>query len=97
MQNLELKAGELICFSTGEYSDYGYNGHFVVLQDVKSDEVSTVVKECKEDRKNREANGEYWFGDIHEMFIAQCIKRGWLLSIDCREIHIGSYNNLDLL
>lgn len=95
IQNISIKAGELICFSSGEYSDYSYRGHFVGLQDVQQDDMNELVESVKEDFAKLEEEPSY-YGDIRELFTSACIKRGWLLCIDCREIHIGSYGELEL-
>lgn len=78
---LDLKRGKLIVFSSGAYSDYSYLGNaFVVLQDVSEEQLREVEKETKE------ADNEYYPA---ETFIALCIKKGWLLEVELKEIHLG--------
>ena len=91
VQNLDIKAGELICFSEGEYSDYGYSGHFVALQDIARSQLWALAQSL---RDQEEDGGEY--GQAKEQYIPCMIANGWLLSINCREIHIGSYGSLDV-
>jgi hypothetical protein len=81
-QNVELNAGELVVFTQGEYSDYGFSGHFVALRDVSADEM--------------EALAVYGFYHASNSFLARAIQQGWLLSVNVREIHYGSYGDLNL-
>lgn len=84
-QNLYLKAGELIVFSEGEYSDYGYRGQYVALQNVSEEQLKEVG-----DKANEEGYGAV------DRFISMCIREGWLADINMREIHLGSYGDLIL-
>lgn len=86
-QNMELKAGHIIVFSEGEYSDYGYRGSYVCLQDVSHEELVSLAEDVK-------SIGERW-GQV-DTFEAECIKKGWLAIINIREIHLGSYGDLDV-
>ncbi len=93
MQNVELKAGELIVFSSGEYSSYGYDGHFVALRDVSNDEMLELVSALKAEESS---DPDELYGHARDSFIARAIQQGWLLSVNCREIHYGSYGELNL-
>lgn len=106
MTNTDLRArrGDLICFSSGEYSDYGYNGHFVCLEDLTTDHFRAAQRDaedrCKaietaQDAWTRES-GEPWpgSGDKQEAFIAALIRMGLLASVSVSEFHIGSYGEL---
>ena len=94
MQNVELKAGKLVTFSSGEYSDYYHLGSYVALQDVPYEEIQAVADEVKRAAQIADDNDE--FPDRHSMFQAALIRKGWLAVIDMDEIHIGSYGELDL-
>ena len=98
MQNLDLKAGELICFSEGAYSDYGYNGHFVVLQDVSESEMEQLARDLIAEESEMARTGTSGhYGFAKSAFIPRAIRNGWLLSVNCREIHTGSYGSLELI
>lgn len=86
-QNMELKAGHLIVFSEGEYSDYGYRGSYVCLQDISHEELVALADIVRE-------TGDRW--DQVDRFETECIKNGWLAIINVREIHLGSYGDLDV-
>lgn len=90
-QNLDLKAGELIVFSEGEYSDYGYQGAFVVLKDAKSDDLLAMAREiqAKEDE-------ELDWARKPDIFVSAVIREGYLAAIDLREIHLGAYGDLTI-
>lgn len=90
----EFTAGELICFSTGCYSDYSLCGHFVVLQDVPLDTLKSVQQKLEKESETMKEKGNYMY-DIHERFISALIREGFLASIPVREIHLGSYSELD--
>lgn len=100
-----IVAGTLICFSSGEYSDYGYCGHFVTLQELTNDglaeakekaEAAFAENDAKQDAWTRES-GEPYPQSIskQEAFIAALIRSGHLLSLAVWEIHLGSYGDLE--
>lgn len=78
-QNLSMKPGELIVFSFGMYSDYSYMGSFVVLRDIPETEMLQVAEMVNADH----------LPDAEDRFVAELIRRGCLLSINHREIHLG--------
>jgi len=87
---LPVEAGKLICFSTGEYSDYGYDGHFLTLEPLTRPMVEEVADKCR--ARCLEEDGY----DPKGYFIPELIKRGLIMIVDCQEIHIGSYGELDV-
>lgn len=102
--DMTIPAGSLICFSTGEYSDYGYAGHFVTLKDVTRERLTAarILAQQRIDEATAEwteESGEEphpsWL-DIHEVFIAELIRAGLLMAVNCHEMHIGSYGRLEL-
>ena len=86
-QNLDLKAGELLVFSTGSYSDYGYQGSYVVLRDIASAEMEEIATQINSD-------GDKY--DSQDRFQAELIRRGCLLTINMREIHLGDWGEVIL-
>lgn len=106
MEEIYVKAGKLFCFSEGEYSDYHYVGHFLALVDI----TTATVKQAKDNALKRIMSGEYRPNgdkiDISkdraikaaqlELFIPELIRQGVMLDVDCKEIYIGSYGELDL-
>jgi hypothetical protein len=105
-----ITAGSLFCFSKGEYSDYGYSGHFVALEDITRERLLEIGEEVKEQHRVSQAiedawhakspaerEGDFpWAGDIHEVFIAAIIKAGLVMAVTCAELHIGSYGRLEI-
>lgn len=87
-QRLTVLAGKLFCLSSGVYSDYGYSGHFLALVTITPEMFAKVVDECKAGTERRY--------EEQDKFIATLIRRGWVMDIDCLEIHIGDYGELDL-
>jgi len=90
-QNIELKAGQLVVFSEGEYSDYGYRGTYVVLADVSADEMHEVAGVVKAEA---DGDGDDW--NVISMVEPELIRRGKLAAIDLREIYLGAYGKLRL-
>lgn len=82
-KELGFKAGELLVFSEGIYSDYGYMGSFVALESVSQQQMLEIEQEVKV--------GLDTTYDGTQQFVAALIKRGWILSIPHREIHLGEY------
>lgn len=104
--DMTIRAGSLLCFSTGEYSDYGYRGHFVALEDITRERMKEIGKIVKSAEGEIDAAQDAWTKDSgeeypvsagpHEGFIAEMIRAGLLLTITCNEIHIGSYGELEI-
>ena len=103
-QNVKVHAGKLFCLSSGEYSDYGYEGHFLALMDITND-VLTEAKNRATERAKVEPNSwgkipgpdEDWLirDAARSNFIPELVRMGAVLDIDCTEIHLGSYGNLE--
>lgn len=103
--DLNVPAGKLFCFSRGEYSDYGYIGHFLALQDITSEsfiKVKTILREkiVSGDLLGRwdEIVAPTDDDDIESAMVAhflpEFIRQGWVLEIDCKEIHLYDYSTL---
>jgi hypothetical protein len=102
-----VAAGKLFCFSEGEYSDYGYVGHFLALEPITKDTFEKVKERCMERIKNGEGK---CYGDpvgpeaeeyeiqhaMRDLFLPELVRMGVVMDIDCATIHIGSYGRLDL-
>lgn len=94
-----VPAGKLFCISRGEYSDYGYQGHFLALVEITHEMFQEVIDECKATQRRENsatswASGEDWGAD--EKFLPALVRRGWVVDIDCIEIHTGSYGQLEI-
>jgi len=77
--NINIKAGKLFCWSTGEYSDYQYIGHFLALVNIDSE---LQIQESKGiDRKNRQ------YRSMAGLLLPELIRSGVVMSIDVQEIH----------
>lgn len=100
------RRGDLICFSTGDYSDYIYTGHFVALEDITREHFADAradaerryaVTEEEQDAWTRESGQPYPPSvDKYECFISYLIRAGLLVSVAVTEHHIGSYGSFDL-
>jgi hypothetical protein len=106
-QALEVQAGGLFCFSEGEYSDFRYTGHFLAMEPLNR----TVFESVVESVKSRIESGELrnHRGNtvdpscmssvnpiLQEYFIPELIRTGKIISVDCVEIHTGSYGEFSL-
>lgn len=106
-QEINIPAGKLFCISRGEYSDYGYEGHFLALVNITRKTFDDVVAKINADM---EANGVDSYGVLvpfaeaedycirgHRLnkFLPELIRAGVVVDIDCVEIHTGSYSTLE--
>lgn len=80
-----VKAGRLLTFSAGEYSDYFIIGHFVVLKDITKE----VLDQADSLIENKYHKGQFVFSE--NALIASLIRTGYLLQVDSQEIHLGYY------
>lgn len=53
-EKTDIHAGSLIVFSTGEYSDYGYEGHYVALETIPRSLMAEIAEETKREYKAAE-------------------------------------------
>lgn len=100
-----VEAGKLFCFSEGQYSDFGYVGHFLALVPITKELFEQVKQRCME----RIKAGEYKFGEravdmeskwdvnvaVRNSFIPELVRTGAVLDIDVEEIYLGSTGELD--
>lgn len=97
---LEAHAGKIVVFSRGEYSDYGYSGIFLALVHITEEMFSDAVDAAK--AKARAENAKETWSDGNDdygadgYFIPELIRRGWVMDLEYREIHTGSYGELGL-
>lgn len=78
------KAGRLICFDQGEYSDYGVIGFFVALKDFEPDKELAAYLEQNPDKK-----AEYRF-DCGG-FLAYLLAQGLLVEVEYSTFYLGEY------
>ena len=95
---MEIKKGQIITFSDGEYSDYCVDGLCVALKDFNLDEVvkfweveNTYSEKCK--YRNRVIR-RLKDGGVH--FISFVVSKGFAEDIDYIEVHTGAYNNFNI-
>lgn len=101
-----VQAGKLFCFSEGEYSDYGYVGHFLALEAITSETFARAKERCLV--RVRAGEGESCGcppdledeNDVNramrDLFLPELVRMGVVMDIDCTTIHVGSYGQLDL-
>lgn len=85
---MKVDAGEILAFSEGEYSDYGYRGHVVAIKDF---DLGQMMRQHISERIEQYAE-EYSPTDGFETFL---VASGVVVPLTCREVHIGSYGNVD--
>ena len=86
-----IPAGKLFCFSEGEYSDYGYVGHFLALEEITWD---TFTKARAAAFKADE--DDEWDQESLDRFIAELIRMGVVMDVEVRQIHVGSYGRVEI-
>ena len=91
-----LTAGKLVTFTSGEYSCYSMHGTFVALETVTREQAEEVASALRAKAEAEEEKTGWYDGDLHEEFQAELIRKGWLVSVDNTEHHIGSYSYLKL-
>lgn len=90
-----LTAGKLVTFTSGQYSDYSMHGTFVALETVTRERINEVAGLLRTRAEAEEEKLGWYDGDLHEEFQAEMIRKGWLVSVDNTERHLGSYGYLD--
>lgn len=101
-----VAAGKLCCFSDGEYSDYGYVGHFLALEPITRALFEKAKDRCMERVRNGEGESYGSKPDLddesdvnramRDLFLPELVRMGVVMDIDCVTIHLGSYGRLEL-
>lgn len=82
------RPGQLLCMTSGCYSDYDVEGFFVVLRAfVPADELEAYLDANPGQRK------AYNFD--RAPFVGALIQRGLVMLIDYGTLHLGEYSNVD--
>lgn len=89
--DLNIRAGQIVTFSSGEYSDYELHDTFVAIADTTVDELKAIEQQandaCGEDEEQDD--------DPHYVFLSLLIRSGRFLQVPMRELHLGSYGRLE--
>lgn len=85
-----VKAGELLAFSTGEYSDYSVQMFCRALKDIDMSVVEAFQSLPEEKTK------EPWAWDSTDRFQTYLEENGYVERLAYKEVHLGSYGRLDL-
>ena len=94
---MKIKAGQIICITTGEYSDYGIRDH---LRAIRGFDSSELIEDFKGTEFYRAADYEGDDADEYgsdSRFLAWLIRQGIVEPLDANEVvelHIGSYGRL---
>ena len=80
-----IKAGTIINFSEGEYSDYGYIGTFVALQDITQEDYEKAAK-GESEKPNYESSSS--------AVVANLVLTGKLVDVNSIEVHLGAYGKV---
>ena len=84
-ENTKVMRGEIILFSSGEYSDYSYAGQVIFTKDCELKEARDKYKEHCQKTKEYADSGS---------FVTFLCALEFCLPLQCREIHLGSYGEL---
>lgn len=91
-QMREIKTGEMVMITVGEYSDYQVTGLFKALKDFNPDEIVARFREEKLTAEEREDNWAQQMISRHILFL---LELGVVEQVQAAEMHLGSYGGLD--
>ncbi|RDD72937.1 hypothetical protein [Paracoccus versutus] len=86
--DFSVKAGQIVKFSSGAYGNYRCIDTFVAIENVTHDEMVALAQSANE------AGGE--LDDRQRLFLSRLIRTGRFLELKAREIHMGSYDEIEL-
>lgn len=81
------KAGTLLMVDSGEYSDYGVTGFFVVLKDFNP------MKELEEYKSSNKIDD--YFYDNTDKYFGSLVSKGYLVDINYANLYLGAYGDLE--
>lgn len=91
-----LNAGQLVHFTSGEYSDYQIKDTFLALRDLSTDDAKSLAGGIRAHAEAEEEKVGWYLGKPQEEFLSALLRDGYLLSINCIEKHLGSYGELEV-
>ena len=81
----KIKAGTIVNFSEGCYSDYGYIGTFVALQDITKEDYEKAAKpEVEKDS----------YESCSSAVVANLVLAGKLADVNSVVVHLGEYGEV---
>ena len=81
MENPNFNRGEVIVFSSGEYSDYSLCAFIVAIEDLNLDELGQEWKALQKDKT---------YLDM-DTFPSWLIAKGLAMPVTYSEVHVGDY------
>ena len=91
MSETKLKAGQMVMFATGSYSDYRVNSVVVVRKPFD------LAKQLDRFVKDVLKTGEYQYPEANsDTFIGWLCANDFIASVACSEIHIGGTYDIEL-
>ena len=95
--NTKLDIGKIINFSSGEYSNYGYVGNVVALKsfDLK-DALEDFEPAFAAEQALRGLKSDYLDDPSPQDFVAWLCAHSYVVEIEAREVHLGSYGDIEL-
>ena len=91
-----FNAGQLVYFTSGEYSDYQIKDIFLALRDLSTADVQSLASGIRAHAKAEEKKVGWYNGEPQEEFLSALLRDGYLLSINCTEKHLSSYGELEV-
>ena len=94
--NNYFNAGQLVYFTSGEYSDYQIKDTFLALRNLSTADAQSLASSIRAHAKAEEKKVGWYDGKPQEEFLSALLRDGYLLSINCTEKHLGSYGELEV-
>lgn len=88
-ENYEIGMGEIVSLSSGEYSDYCVNGTFISQKSFNLSSAKDTFKVFVNENKK-----DFCYSDIQEQFLTWLVANEYLMPLDTREIHLGTYGEI---
>lgn len=93
-----IKPGQLLHFSEGEYSDYHVLAHFVALKAIdnavlRQTAINSGIRMML--NSGEDFDPDMITYDAKDGFINELIRSGYLLEVDSIEVYLGSYGSID--
>ena len=94
--NNYFNAGQLVYFTSGEYSDYQIKDTFLALRNLSTADAQSLASSIRAHAKAEGKKVGWYDGNPQEEFLSALLRDGYLLSINCTEKHLGSYGELEV-
>ena len=93
---MNIPKGKIIILTAEDYSDYYIRAVLRAKKDITDKIMNDIEKSVRENVAFVRRSGEDRIASLQKYFVARLITAEYFEELDCEELHLGSYGELEL-